>query len=230
MARNLAELEAAGRPFATSANVTDGQAVRRDIIEPSGEFRFTLSGDGKLTEVFGVNRRPLHLFGAGHVGKALVLALAPLPFEITWIDSRADVFPAAVPANVRKVLMDRDANTAADLLAQAPSEAFVLAMTHSHALDEKIMAAALSAQRFDYCGVIGSATKRARFEKRLQTRGLAPSLVQAMVCPVGNPAIRSKQPAVIAAGVVVDLLQRDEAMMQMTVGPEASVRHQAIVG
>ena len=51
--------------------------------------------------------RTVLLFGAGHVGRALAAALAPLPLRLRWIDGRADEFPAAPPAGVEVVVTDR---------------------------------------------------------------------------------------------------------------------------
>ncbi|MGX1496978.1 xanthine dehydrogenase accessory factor [Labrenzia sp. MBR-25] len=212
MAETLSRKEAERHPFSTEAHVVNGVVQPRRLLSASPTSRISLqhdqgTGNQLLIEQFGSRRRELYLFGAGHVGKAVVLALAPLPFNVTWIDSRADQFPVAVPGNVRKV-----ANSdPAAILDQAPDRAFVLAMTHSHALDEDIMARALLHQRFDYCGVIGSQTKRARFLKRLKARGLTDTLTANMVCPVGVTTVRSKEPASIAAGIAVDLLVRDEA-------------------
>ncbi|MHA7772816.1 xanthine dehydrogenase accessory protein XdhC [Roseibium sp. M-1] len=211
-AQAFAQIEAEGLPFSTEALVVNGKVQGRQFREEPTEHRFSLESDQKtgnqlLIEQFGDTRRALYLFGAGHVGKALVLALASLPFDITWIDGRRDQFPGPVPANVHKVCtVDPDV-----ILQDAPDGAFVLAMTHSHALDEEIMARALLQQRFAYCGVIGSRTKRARFLKRLKARGLNDTLIANMVCPVGVSAVKSKHPAAIAAGIAVDLLIRDEA-------------------
>jgi len=211
-ARAFSRIESEGKPFSTEAVIVAGKPVDRRLRKHMPEQLFSLETDKKtgnqlLVEQFGARRRALYLFGAGHVGKALVLALAPLPFDITWIDSRKDQFPGPVPANVRKVCTSGPV----ELLLKAPDDAFVLAMTHSHALDEEIMARALLQQRFAYCGVIGSRTKRARFLKRLKARGLNDTLIANMVCPVGVTAVRSKHPAAIAAGIAVDLLVRDEA-------------------
>ncbi|POF29992.1 xanthine dehydrogenase accessory protein XdhC [Roseibium marinum] len=208
----LAGREAEGTAFATVARLESSGSLNRRIVETVPDDVFKIETDPQtgarlLTERFGANLRPLYLFGAGHVGKALVLALAPLPFSVTWIDSRAEQFPGPVPANVKKVSLPEPPS----LLDQAPDGAFVLALTHSHALDEEIMARALLQQRFAYCGVIGSRTKRARFQKRLKSRGLDGSLISRMVCPVGISAIKSKHPAAIAAGIAVELLERDEA-------------------
>ncbi|WP_297833876.1 xanthine dehydrogenase accessory protein XdhC [uncultured Roseibium sp.] len=212
MAQTLSLRENDGTQFSTEASVMNGVVQTRDLLPDVPANRFLLQLDQKtgkqlLIEQFGSKRRDLYLFGAGHVGKAVVLALAPLPFSVTWIDSRADQFPAAVPGNVRKVA----SSDPAACLEQAPDGAFVLAMTHSHALDEDIMARALLQQRFAYCGVIGSKTKRARFLKRLKARGLNDTLTANMLCPVGVTSVKSKQPAAIAAGIAVDLLVRDEA-------------------
>jgi len=209
----FAKAELAGVPFSTQAKVSDGK-VERSNVEPHAH-RFHLES-GCLLETFGEMRRPVYLFGAGHVGKAVVLALAPLPFQVTWIDSRKDVFPSAVPQNVRKV----HAANPADILENAPAEALVLAMTHCHAMDEEIMAVALGQQRFQYCGVIGSKTKRARFLSRLKKRELPACVVADMVCPIGVPEIRSKHPAAIAAGIACDLLQREEIAQNRVNQPE----------
>ncbi|MEO9774791.1 xanthine dehydrogenase accessory protein XdhC [Roseibium sp.] len=220
-ARHLASLEAQQGSFQTEARVTEQGLGQRRVSRRSCPGLFAIeadetSGSRSIIEQFGTRRRALFLFGAGHVGKALVLALAPLPFEIFWIDSRREQFPGPVPANVHKIASASPASE----LDQAPDGSFVLAMTHSHALDEEIMARALLQQRFAYCGVIGSATKRARFQKRLNARGLNDALVARMVCPVGVTAVNSKQPAAIAAGIAVDLLVRDEACHQQAASGE----------
>lgn len=144
---------------------------------------------------------PIVLFGAGHVGRALVLALAPLPFEVTWVDERPEAFPAIVPG---RTLLDR--GPALDALTRAPDGAQVLIMTHSHALDLELCATALSARRFTSIGVIGSATKRARFTTRLTTMGFSREDIAMLRCPIGVPGLTGKAPAVIAASVAAEAL------------------------
>ncbi|HJW77468.1 MAG TPA: xanthine dehydrogenase accessory protein XdhC [Beijerinckiaceae bacterium] len=151
------------------------------------------------------SRTPLLLFGAGHVGRALVLALAPLPFAIGWIDSRQDAFPAHIPANTSPIHTE---DPAAEI-GRARPDAFVLVMTHDHPLDLAITAEAL-ARGFPFVGLIGSKTKRARFEKRFRDLGIAAERVQALACPIGVPQIRGKEPAVIAASVAAQLLAERE--------------------
>ena len=167
-----------------------------------------LENDDLIVEHFHDPRRPVWLFGAGHVGRALMLALAPLPFEVTWIDERADAFPAAAPANVRAV---RSADPVGEVV-RVPDGALIVVMTHSHARDLAIVHAALAAGRFGYVGLIGSAGKRARFMRRLREAGVPEVRIAELVCPIGVPTIGSKHPAAIAAGVAVQLLERDEAL------------------
>ena len=184
----------------------EGGVAQGGLPVERGGLPVELKGDGVIVERFRDPRRPLWLFGAGHVGRALMLALAPLPFDVTWIDEREGTFPAATPANVRPV---RSADAAGEL-ARAPDGAFVVVMTHSHALDLAIVHTALAAGRFGYVGLIGSAGKRARFVRRLREAGVAEARVATLVCPIGMPAIRSKHPAAIAAGVAAQLLERTD--------------------
>jgi xanthine dehydrogenase accessory factor len=180
--------------------VLSSASVAADTVE--------MGGSGEVVEVFGVDRRQILLFGAGHVGKALILALAPHPFDVLWVDSRPDAFPSISPEQVR-FLHTADPVSA---LRDAPGGSFVVVMTHSHALDLQIVESALTSARFGYVGLIGSATKRARFVKRLSEVGLSVAAVEALVCPIGIAGIRSKRPAAIAAAVTAELLGRDEAL------------------
>ena len=160
-------------------------------------------------------RQPVMLFGAGHVGRALVLALAPLPFTVDWIDSRDDAFPSHVPANATCVHAARPE----EWVAQAHAGTMVLIMTHDHALDLAITAAALSRDDLRFIGLIGSATKRARFQRRIGELGLSSTR---LVCPVGLPGITGKEPAVIAASVAAQLLGERMADQRVT-APLASL-------
>jgi xanthine dehydrogenase accessory protein XdhC len=144
----------------------------------------------------------VYLFGAGHVGKAIAHALAPLPLRLVWIDSRADEFPDPAPAGVeRMVTADPVAR-----LGTAPAGGSALILTHSHALDFALAEAALRRGDFTYCGLIGSATKRRRFERWYVARGAAPGDLRRLVCPIGAGLLSDKRPAVIAAMVAAELL------------------------
>ncbi|SCX95920.1 xanthine dehydrogenase accessory protein XdhC [Microvirga guangxiensis] len=164
-------------------------------VSPGAEWR----------ETHGEDRTPVLLFGAGHVGRALVLALAPLPFSIRWLDDREGAFPAHVPANTSAVQM----RSPEAEIAEARPDSMILVMTHDHPLDMAIAAAALQ-RGFPYVGLIGSATKRARFEKRFRELGLPQERIDALICPIGVAGVADKDPAVIAASVAAQLLQTRE--------------------
>jgi xanthine dehydrogenase accessory factor len=140
----------------------------------------------------------IHLWGAGHVGRALVMALAPLPFRISWWDQRPQAFPTQVPQNVTC----RTGNPN-----DMEEDALVLIMSHSHALDFEIVDYALRNPTFTFVGLIGSQTKRARFIKRLREAGVDTTR---LTCPIGVSSLRSKLPAAIAAGVAVQMLEQVE--------------------
>ncbi|QIL73625.1 xanthine dehydrogenase accessory protein XdhC [Diaphorobacter sp. HDW4B] len=150
---------------------------------------------------------PLALFGGGHVGAAIVNALAPLPFAVQWIDSRDSVFPDEVPIQVRCEHSDPVEAAVRDL----PSGARVLIMSFSHAEDLNIVAACLKRQReqgdLPFVGLIGSATKRAVFTSRLRQRGFDEHEIAHITCPIGVPGITGKEPEVIAVAVAAQLLQ-----------------------
>jgi xanthine dehydrogenase accessory factor len=219
-ARLFAEREAEG-----SLVVFSGGAGRRLAeaaeIAALGTAAARVTASGGLLQRFADARTPLYLFGAGHVGRALVLALASLPFRIAWIDPRPGAFPDLVAGAV-SLLAPAEPITA---LAAAPDGAFVVVMTHSHALDLDLVAAALAAGRFAYVGVIGSATKRARFLARLAAMGLSDRARRQLVCPVGVPALHAKLPAAIAAGIAVELLlRREQAALGMPLPAGLSAR------
>jgi len=150
------------------------------------------------------------VFGAGHVGTAVVNALSGLDCNIRWIDSRRDVFRSA-PRNVRTI---ETAEPALEVAALPPGSCY-LVMTHSHPLDFEICDRILRRQDAAYCGLIGSTTKRRRFEKRFRQQGLPQADIDKLVCPIGVDGISSKKPAVIAIAVAAEVLRVHEwAQMQ----------------
>ncbi len=186
------------------ASLPEAQALAAQ--EAAGPFSLTDRIPG-ITESFGEQRRAVLVFGAGHVGRALILALAPLPFAVIWADPRPDAFPGAMPQNVTGFAGDP-----LELVAAAPEGSIAIIMSHSHALDLSIVDAALRNRQIAHVGVIGSATKRARFVKRLRDAGIDADRVQAMICPIGIGAIRSKLPAAIAVSAAAQLITLDEAL------------------
>jgi xanthine dehydrogenase accessory factor len=151
--------------------------------------------------------KPLALFGGGHVGRALVHVFGALPYEIRWIDSRDEVFPSHLPAYVTAEHSDPVQAAVTDLV----SGSSVLIMSFSHAEDLEILASCLLRQRqhqdLAYIGLIGSASKWARFRHRLEERGFGEPDLQRVTTPIGLPGIHSKLPEVIAVSVAAQLLQ-----------------------
>lgn len=143
------------------------------------------------------------IFGAGHVGRALVRVLADLPCRITWIDMREEAFPDPLPAAVTARRLDAPEEGVAAL----PAGTFVVVMTHSHDLDFRIIAGALARPDLPYVGLIGSATKRARFLHRLPAAGISASAAARLVCPIGLPGIGDKHPAAIAIAAAAQILE-----------------------
>jgi xanthine dehydrogenase accessory factor len=143
------------------------------------------------------------LFGAGHVGKALARALAPLPLRVRWIDGRADAFPDPAVEGPEVVVTER----LLEEVEAAPAGAAYLVLTHSHALDSMICAAALQRGDFAYLGLIGSRTKRAQFERGFRDLEIPQEQIARLVCPIGGGRIRDKRPAVIAALAAAELLE-----------------------
>ncbi|HYD36183.1 MAG TPA: xanthine dehydrogenase accessory protein XdhC [Allosphingosinicella sp.] len=146
------------------------------------------------------DRRPeraLLMFGAGHVGVAIASRLPRLPFRLAWFDPRGN---RSFPGVSRQ---DEDGMVGCAEAAEAGSA--VLILTHDHALDYRLTAAALRS-RASFVGLIGSGTKRARFLSRLKKEGVDSSR---LTCPIGIAGISGKQPDVIAIAVIAQLLMLD---------------------
>ncbi|SFR32087.1 molybdenum cofactor sulfurylase [Yoonia tamlensis] len=142
--------------------------------------------------------RPLWIYGAGHVGRAIVNVMAPLPgFAITWVDTAADRFP---PTEITTLV----ASTPADAVKHAPPNADHLILTYSHDMDLALCHAILS-RDFHSAGLIGSATKWARFQSRLAALGHTRAQISRIACPIGDPSL-GKHPAALALGVATAMI------------------------
>lgn len=165
------------------------------------------AGTAVLSETITAARMAVFLFGAGHVGAALVRMLAGLPCTVTWVDERDALFPAVVAPSVTIEALDAPET----VIARAPAGAYFLVMTHSHALDERLAERILRRDDYAYFGLIGSKTKRRLFEHRLAARHVGVDALARMVCPIGIAGIADKRPESIAVSVVAQLLQAREA-------------------
>lgn len=152
----------------------------------------------------------VQMYGAGHVGRAIARLLGGIDCTVDWIDEREDEFPASLkangdwPAHIRKVAVDAVESE----VACAPAGTFYLVLTHQHELDWRITERVLARGDFNYLGLIGSKTKRAKFLHRFEQRGVAPERLARLTCPIGIAGIDGKEPEVIAVAVVAQLLQR----------------------
>ncbi|WP_240789541.1 xanthine dehydrogenase accessory protein XdhC [Pseudooceanicola onchidii] len=162
--------------------------------------------DGWLIDPVERRETQVWVWGAGHVGRAIVATISPLPdVAVTWVDTHADRFPDTVPDGVTVV----PAAQPERLAAHAPSDAHHLILTYSHTLDLALCDAVLR-RGFASAGVIGSKTKWARFRSRLAALGHAPARIDSISCPIGDPAF-GKHPQEIAVGVAARLLTQMQA-------------------
>ena len=155
-----------------------------------------------LFEPLGRPLAQIALFGAGHVGRALAPLLAALPCRVRWIDAREGEFPAALPLGVERVVNDEPVEE----VERMPPGSYFIVMTHNHALDLELSEAILRRGDFAYFGLIGSQSKRARFEHRLRERGLPNETLQRMRCPIGLAAVPGKLPLEIAIAVAGEVI------------------------
>jgi xanthine dehydrogenase accessory factor len=184
--------------------------------EPDSASAGASASDGVLVSRLDSRPWPIWVFGAGHVGEALVRVLATLPSRITWVDPRGSQFPAGLPANVDCV----EADSPAHEVRAVPPGADVLVMTHSHALDFDLCVALLARDDLGQIGLIGSHTKAASFRGRLARRGIGADRIARLQCPIGaapggDPQGRhtlDRQPGAIAVSVAFDLWRRRRAL------------------
>ncbi len=155
-----------------------------------------------LFEPMGQAQAQIAVFGAGHVGRALVPLLASLPCRVRWIDSREAEFPAHLPEGVTRIVSDE----VVDEVANLPIGSYCIVMTHDHQLDLELSAAILQRGDFTYFGLIGSKTKRARFEHRLRDRGFDAAVIQRMRCPMGLTQVKGKLPMEIAVSIAGEVI------------------------
>jgi xanthine dehydrogenase accessory factor len=192
---------------AIATELSERGVVRRLLHRGAAppRLQFSSGSDARVTliEPIEENRAALWVYGAGHVAQALIRIGAELPFEVTWVDSRAELLPAAVPDNVHPL----NSRTPTNTVNAAPAGARFLVMTHDHALDYALCRKMLERNDFTWLGLIGSKSKGARFRSRFARDGLAPEVISRLVCPIGVDGVNSKLPAAIAVAVAAQLLQ-----------------------
>lgn len=202
--------EKAGRYLVTADRCFQFQtdvACEDEIIDAARQTMIGSGGarmlDGHLLEPVLPIDFHVAIFGAGHVGTATVDVLAKLDCQIRWIDNRRNVFPAHLPANVTAV---ETATPAREVAAMQPGSCY-LVLTHSHPLDFDICVQVLRRGDFRYCGLIGSRSKRRRFERLMRKQAMPDAMLERLTCPIGVSGIESKKPEDIAVAVAAELLQ-----------------------
>ena len=161
------------------------------------------AGQSCLYDLCRGDRPQVLLFGAGHVGRALAAILGSLPCRLLWIDQRDDLFPAVLPQNTTIEVTD----VPEAVVKHAAAGSYFIVMTHSHAIDQQLSEHILRRNDAAWFGLIGSATKRRQFARRLGDRGLSEEQLARMTCPIGIAGIGGKEPASIAIAVAAQLLQ-----------------------
>lgn len=157
--------------------------------------------DGWLLEPIAQPHQPIWIYGAGHVGRAIIDTLQGLPFDITWVDTNANRFPTEIPEHVTQLI----ATNPALVTKHAPQDAQHYILTYSHALDLELCHAILS-HSFKFLGLIGSKTKHARFISKLRNLGHSGPQISRIICPIGDPSL-GKEPKAIALGITTALLK-----------------------
>lgn len=182
-----------------------GHGLPLETLKQSRQTQLVRDHQGRrwLLDLCRAHQPQVVLFGAGHVGTAIVKVLSTLPCRVLWVDEREDMFPPGLPPQVRIEATDVP-NAAVDL---AEPGAYYLVMTHSHALDQQLSERILKREDVAWFGLIGSQTKRRQFEHRLAERGFSAAQLERITCPIGIPGIYGKEPASIAIAVVAQLMQ-----------------------
>ena len=216
-----------GMPSVITTELSQGRITRR--LEHSGAnlreatlhagicFSSTREDTAMLSERIQLLDAAVQLYGAGHVGQAMIRIFADLPFQVTWIDPRLELLPDRLPDNVRAKCTD----SPVEEVSAAPPTARHIVMTHDHALDYAICRAVLARGDFLWLGLIGSKSKAARFRSRLLREGAAPQAIQRLVCPTGVPGVTSKLPTANAIPIAAQLLQDAGSTTNTHAGPAA---------
>jgi xanthine dehydrogenase accessory factor len=166
-----------------------------------------------LFEVFPRTAMEIVLFGAGHVGQALIKILSELDAHISWVDNRSEFLPEECPLGVEKIHLENPE----DIIEDIPDDAYIVIVTHDHSLDYRLTKEVLDQGNFAYLGLIGSDTKAERFRKRLKHDGFDEQTIDRVTCPIGMPGLEGKLPMQVAVAIAAQILfltPREEKLMR----------------
>ena len=175
----------------------------REYLSGARQLKAVVVGDWYI-EPLKVETQPLFLYGAGHVGRAVVKAFEGLPFKIYWVDTEPSRFPDVISMGIEKIV----SQDPAEVCQYAPPGTWHVVMTYSHAIDFRVCFAVLKKDTFGYLGVIASKTKRARFAKRLRAGGVSDAAIARLHAPIGLEGLEGKEPPIIAVSLAADFLYR----------------------
>lgn len=150
------------------------------------------------------------VFGIGHVGLELARILSRHEIDLHLIDSRAEMVDPGrlgVLADAVARVHVTHAPVPESALADLPAGSHVLVMTHDHVEDLAVIDMALRTPGLGSIGLIGSASKWARFRTKLTELGQTDDELARVTTPIGIPEVGGKQPAAIAVSVAARMLQ-----------------------
>ena len=154
--------------------------------------------DEKVNDSF---KEDLYIFGAGHIGQALIETIGNLNFNTYLIDSREEYLKMSVNKDVNYLLSKEPWKVVNKL----KDNAYYVVLTHSHEYDLKILNEILT-KKFTFVGLIGSTTKKKRFFKRLTENGHDKNIIKKIECPIGVDIGNSKDPNEIAFSIITRLI------------------------
>jgi xanthine dehydrogenase accessory factor len=169
-----------------------------------GDVGMTCGGSVKFyfEPHFGVGPWNIAVFGAGHIGQALIPVLVPLPARITVVDSRSEWLDRLPRSNNLRVIHSESPE---GVVPSLPDNTFVLVMTMGHATDRPILRRALTERNFPFIGVIGSDAKAKILRRELIADGVSAKQASKFHCPVGLD-FGSNHPHEIALSIAAQLL------------------------
>ena len=193
------------QPVLTALNSEKAAFTEHDIVGQRIPRLCLKLSDAKTNSCINLQLNPpdvdVFLYGAGHVGRAIVEIVQHLCCQLYWVDTQENRFPEIIPIGVTKIC----ASSLSNIAAHAPENSIHLVMTYSHQIDYDVVSCLLSNGHFARCGLIGSETKAARFRSRLRNAGLASEQIERLVCPIGLAEIRGKAPFQIALSIAGQL-------------------------
>jgi xanthine dehydrogenase accessory factor len=193
-----------------SARLHDGglSAVTLERFALAADLGQCCGGAAQVMFEF-VNTQLPHVvvFGAGHVGHALSMIVKELPCHLLVVDNRRDWLERLSSQGIATLYQE----TPADAIDSIAAHSLLVVMTHEHGLDYEITRRALERQCFPFIGLIGSATKKQRFEFRLKEALGDESLLNQLTCPIGHPDIQGKLPMQVAVSIAAQLMAHFDA-------------------